>query len=73
MRKLLITPLDLLPLWLLVLDAPRHGALEDVFLARGQVGEDLGGEVEVLGQDGLGRVRCVAGELVAMPLKRLRV
>lgn len=48
--------LDVLAGGPLVIDGARVGALEDVFLALGQVGEDLWGEVEVLGNDRLGRV-----------------
>lgn len=48
--------LDVLAGGPLVIDGAWVGALEDVLLALGQVGEDLWGEVEVLGDDRLGRV-----------------
>jgi hypothetical protein len=43
---------------LLVLDIAGLGALEYVLFALGERLEDLGGEVKVLGNDGLGGVGC---------------
>lgn len=42
--------------WSLLVDRARIGALENVLLTLGDVGEDLGRQIEVLGDDGLGRV-----------------
>ena len=50
--------LDALPARLLLVDGARLGALEDVLLRVWEVSEDLGCEVEVLGDDGLGCVCC---------------
>lgn len=62
-REVVLGLLDVLALGALVLDRARVGALENVLFARGDVLEDFGREMEVLGDDGLGGMSC-AGELV---------
>ena len=49
MGELVVRLLDILALGRLVLDGAGHRALEDVLFAGGEVVEELGGEVEVLG------------------------
>ena len=58
-RELVFGRLGVLAARALVVDGARAGAAEDVLLAGGQVREDSGVELEVLGDDGLGRVCCV--------------
>lgn len=58
--ELVLGLLDVLALGGLVLDGAGHGALENVLFAGGEVVKQLGGEVEVFGNDGLGRVCCEA-------------
>lgn len=58
--ELVLGLLDVLALGGLILDGARHGALENVLLAGGEVVKHLGGEVEVFGNDRLGGVRYKA-------------
>lgn len=55
-RELVLRLLDILASGLLIVDGSCHPALENVLLALGDVGKDLGCQVEVLGDDGLWRV-----------------
>lgn len=60
MGELVLGLLDVLSCRALFVNAAWLGALEDVFLAGGEMGEDFGGELEVFGDDGLGGV-CYEG------------
>lgn len=55
--ELVLGLLDVLALGGLILNGAGHRALENVLLAGGEVVKQLGGEVEVFGNDGLGGVR----------------
>jgi hypothetical protein len=55
-REAVLGLLDVLARGALLVDGAGLRALEDVFLAGGEVGEDFGRELEVFGDDGLGRV-----------------
>lgn len=57
---------DILAARALILNRTGVAPLEDVFLARGQVGKYLGVEVEVLGDDRLWRVGCGRRETLSV-------
>lgn len=63
--ELVLGLLDVLALGGLILDGAGHGALENVLFAGGEVVKQLGGEVEVFGNDGLGGV-CYKARLLAL-------
>lgn len=61
MGKVVFGLLDVAALGRLLVDGAGDGALENVLLLLGEVVEDLGREVEVLGDDLLGCVLCLIG------------
>jgi hypothetical protein len=61
-REVVLGLLDALARGLLLVDGPGLGPLEDVLFVLGEVSKDLGREVEVLGDDRLGRVGEPVGE-----------
>lgn len=56
MGELVFGLLDVFSCRALLVNGARLRALEDVFLAGWEVGEDFGGKLEVFGDDRLGRV-----------------